>query len=240
MDKSTTLKQLLIMKSECNLHKNCDTCRCRRTGCEKYKGLTDVEPFSWKLPTNADPELTLEELAKAREICSNCEEGCSHYHPYDDDSVTETCPLRRNNCCQFENDDELLPSDWVLPKCDVSNTILRDFDTLREPETVKLVGLAGVSTEDLLKELERRQVSPEMMTQFAIERKAAQFKKKHLDVIKAAVTIHNYCESTAEVRENDCRSCFLYNRLKDGCGVNWSEKDLDDTILELCKDGTII
>ena len=59
-------------------------------------------------------------------------------------------------------------------------------------------------------------------------------------LFKAAITIHKYCESTAEARENDCRSCFLYNRLKDGCGVNWSEKALDENILALCKDGTII
>ena len=97
-----------------------------------------------------------------------------------------------------------------------------------------------LALKDILKELERRQVSPEMMNQFAVERKAAQFKKAHLDVIKAAVTIHNYCESTAEARENDCRSCFLYSRLNEGCGVNWSEKDLDENILELCKNGTIV
>lgn len=102
------------------------------------------------------------------------------------------------------------------------------------------VDLSEIPIEDILNELERRQVSPEMMNQFAVERKAAQFKKEHLDVIKAAITIHNYCESTAEAREDDCRSCFLYNRLKDGCGVNWSEKNLDETILELCKDGIII
>ena len=234
MDKSITLGQLLTIQHECNLHKNCETCRCRHGKCDKYKGLTDVEPFSWKLPINADPELTLEDLTKAREICSNCEGGCSYYHIEGDDSVTEECPLRRNNCCQFENDDELLPSDWVLPKCHVSNTVLTKSDVSEK------VDLSGFSTEDILKELERRQVSPEMMNQFAIERKAVQFKKDHLDVIKAAITIHKYCESTAEVRENDCRSCFLYNRLKDGCGVNWSEKDLDENILELCKDGTII
>ena len=100
--------------------------------------------------------------------------------------------------------------------------------------------LDNVLTEDILKELERRQISPEIMNQFAVERKAAKFKTDHLEVIKAAVTIHNYCESTAEARENDCRSCFLYNQLKASCGVNWSEKDLDENILELCKDGTII
>ena len=102
------------------------------------------------------------------------------------------------------------------------------------------VDLSEIPIEDILNELERRQVSPEMMTLFAIERKAAQFKKEHLDVIKAAVTIHNYCESTAEAREDDCSSCFLYNRLKSSCGISWSEKDLDENILELCKDGTIV
>lgn len=238
MDKSITLGQLLTIQHECNLHKNCDTCRCRHGKCDKYKGLTDVEPFSWKLPTNADPELTLEELTKAHMICNSCLEGCGSYHPVD--YITEECPFYENGDCQYDKDSELRPHDWILPKCDVSNTILRDFDTLREPETVKSVGLAGVSTEELLKELGRRQVSPEIMNQFAVERKAAQFKKEHLDVIKAAVTIHNYCESTAEARENDCRSCFLYNRLKSSCGVNWSEKDLDENIIELCKDGTII
>ena len=236
MKSNTTLEQLRNMKNYC-AKGGC--CYCDyKYDCDSYTDENAINPINWELPTELSSGLTLEELTKVHKICSSCLEGCGSYHPVD--YITEECPYYENGDCQYDKDLELRPHEWVLPKCEISNSSLREVGALREPDTVKLVSLAGVSTEDILKELERRQVSPEMMNQFAVERKAAQFKKEHLDVIKAAVTIHNYCESTAEARENDCRSCFLYNRLKSSCGINWSEKDLDENILELCKDGTII
>ena len=237
MDKSTTLDELRDMKESCKKQDYCSGC-FYRFDCDAYTDENAIDPVNWKLPTGLSSEITLEELTKAHMICNSCLEGCGSYHPVD--YITEECPFYENGDCQYDKDSELRPHEWVLPKCEISNPSLRDFDTLREPDTVKLVGLAGVPTDDLLRELERRQVSPEMMNQFAIERKAAKFKTDHLDIIKAAVTIHNYCESTADARENDCRCCLLYNQLKASCGVNWSEKDLDENILELCKDGTII
>jgi len=96
--------------------------------------------------------------------------------------------------------------------------------------------LSEIPIEDILKELERRYTSPELLGRFAIEQKAIQFKREHAEIIKAAIKIHEYCESTEEWRDGLCDKCFLYNPKLDVCGVGWSEKALDENILRLCKE----
>lgn len=233
MKSNITLKQLRNMKNDC-AKGGCYYCDYKHD-CDSYTDEDIMPPTCWMLPNSVDDETTLKTLTIIHNSC-----------------VKQTSCLSSPRCKYVDNTayckyrdraDGMEPCDWILPSCDADSSspvTERTTEQVDLAETGKLVSLADVPTEDILKELERRQVSPEMMNQFAVERKAAQFKKEHLEIIKAAVTIHNYCENTAEVRENDCRSCFLYNRLKDGCGVNWSEKDLDENILELCKDGTII
>ena len=174
MDKSTTVDDLRDMKESCKKQDYCSGC-FYRFDCDAYTDEEAIDPVNWKLPTELSSEITLEELTKVHKICSSCLEGCGSYYPVD--YITEECPFYENGACQYDKDSELRPHKWVLPKCEISNSSLREVGALREPDTVKLVNLAEVPTEDILKELERRQVSPEMMTQFAIERKAAQFKQ---------------------------------------------------------------
>lgn len=233
MKSNTTLEQLRNMKNEC-AKGGCYYCDYKHD-CDSYTDEDIMPPTCWMLPNSVDDAITLKTLTVLHNSCV-VQTSCL------DPSRCEYADANAR-CTYRDSTNEMEPCEWILPTCDADDLSPITECTAEQAdltETVKLVSLSEVSTEDILKELERRQVSPEMMTQFAIERKATQFKKEHLDVIKAAVTIHNYCESTAEARENDCRSCFLYDRLKDGCGVNWSEKDLDENIIELCKDGTII
>ena len=221
------------MKNEC-AKGGCYYCDYKHD-CDSYTDEDIMPPTCWMLPNSVDDETTLKTLTAIHKSCVAHTSCLDPYRCKHADDIAR--------CMYRDSTNEMEPCDWILPTCDADSSSPVTEHTAEQADldkTVKLVGLAGVPTEDLLKELERRQVSPEIMNQFVIERKAAQFKKEHIEVIKAAVTIHNYCENTAEARENDCRSCFLYNRLKDGCGVNWSEKDLDETILELCKDGIII
>jgi hypothetical protein len=96
--------------------------------------------------------------------------------------------------------------------------------------------LSEIPIEDILKELERRYTSPELLGRFAIEQKAIQFKREHAEIIKAAITIHEYCENTEEYRHGRCDKCFLYDSDTDECGAGWSEKQLDANILRLCKE----
>lgn len=203
--------------------------------CDSYTDEDIMPPTCWMLPNSVDDAITLKTLTVIHDSCVKQTSCLSSFRcKYIDENA---------RCTYRDSTNEMEPCDWILPTCDadssspVTKCIAEQADLT---ETDNLISLSEIPTEDILKELERRQVSPEMITQFAIKQRAVQFKKEHLDVIEAAVTIHNYCESTADARENDCRSCFLYSRLKDGCGVNWSEKDLDENILELCKDGTII
>jgi len=49
-------------------------------------------------------------------------------------------------------------------------------------ETKKAEDLSSIPIEDILKELERRYTSPELLGRFAVEQKAIQFKREHAEI----------------------------------------------------------